>query len=65
MYYNMPLETDKKFDHYCGDIYTNMRKNDEDPEFKQKLSDTLLKIEKGTDENISKLQYDYTRKCTI
>lgn len=65
LYYNMPLETDKKFDHYCGDIYTNMRKNDEDPEFKQKLSDTLLKIEKGTDENISKLQYDYTRKCTI
>lgn len=65
LYYNMPLETNKKFDHYCGDIYTSMRKNDEDPEFKQKLSETLLKIERWNDPIVNKLQNEYTRKCVL
>ncbi|MCI0500951.1 MAG: hypothetical protein L0Y61_04305 [Epsilonproteobacteria bacterium] len=42
-----------------------MRKKDEDPEFKKLLSETLLKIEEGTDENLKKLHFDYTRKCAI
>jgi len=65
LFYDYPLDTDKKYDHYCGKIYESMRKKDEDPEFKQLLSETLLKIEEGTDENLKKLHFDYTRKCAI
>jgi hypothetical protein len=45
LYYGISTETDKKFDHYCGEIYTKMKKYDDD-EFKKTLSETLLKIEK-------------------
>lgn len=45
LFYDYPLDTDKKYDHYCGKIYETMRKQDEDPKFKQLLSETLLKIE--------------------
>jgi arginyl-tRNA synthetase len=40
-----------------------MRKLDEDPEFKQKLSDVLLAIEEGTDEKIMQLHETYTKAC--
>jgi arginyl-tRNA synthetase len=50
VFYDYPLESDKKYDHYCGKIYEEMRKKDEDPQFKQLLSETLLKIEEGNDE---------------
>jgi len=55
LFYDYPLDTDKKYDHYCGKIYEEMRKQatggspdgrgDEDPKFKNLLSTTLLKIE--------------------
>jgi arginyl-tRNA synthetase len=60
----MPLETKKKFDHYCGEVYSEMRKLEEDPVFKQRLSDTLLKIEEGTDPDIKALHQKYTQECT-
>jgi arginyl-tRNA synthetase len=63
LHYGIPLETEKKFDHYCGEIYEKMRKLDEDPEFKQKLSDVLLAIEEGTDEKIMQLHETYTKAC--
>lgn len=65
IFYEYPLETDLKFDHYCGKIYEDMRKKDEDPRFKQLLSETLLKIEEGEDEDLKKLHYDYTRRCAL
>ena len=45
LFYDYSLYTDKKYDHYCGKIYEEMRKKDEDPKFKQLISETLLKIE--------------------
>ena len=65
MYYGLPLETDKKFDHYCGDVYLQMRSKDEDPEFKEKLSKTLHAIENNSDPEIMKLHKEYVKKCTI
>ncbi len=65
LFYDYSLDTDKKFDHYCGKIYEEMRKQDEDPKFKSLLSATLLKIEEGTDEKLKKLHYDYTRRCAL
>jgi arginyl-tRNA synthetase len=65
MHYGLPIETDKKFDHYCGEIYTKMREKDEDPEFKKLLSETLIKIEEGKDPDVYKLHQEYTKKCTL
>lgn len=65
LYYGLPLETDKKFDHYCGEIYLQMRSKDEDPEFKEKLSKTLHAIENNSDPEIMKLHKEYVKKCTI
>ena len=65
LYYGLPLETDKKFDHYCGDVYLQMRSKDEDPEFKEKLSKTLHAIENNSDPEIMKLHKEYVKKCTI
>lgn len=65
LYYDFPLESDKKFDHYCGTVYTQMKKKDEDPQFKKLLSDTLLKIEDGKDENVSLLHDQYVKKCAL
>jgi arginyl-tRNA synthetase len=42
-----------------------MRKKDEDPKFKQLLSETLLKIEEGTDEKLKQLHFNYTRRCAL
>ncbi len=63
MHYGLPIETDKKFDHYCGEIYTKMREKDEDPEFKKLLSETLIKIEEGKDPDVYKIHQEYTKKC--
>lgn len=63
MYYNIPITTDKKFDHYCGEVYTKMRALEEDPIFKQQLSQTLLKIEEDTDPQIKTLHQKYTQEC--
>jgi arginyl-tRNA synthetase len=68
--YGYPLETEMKFDHYCGKIYTEMRQKEEKEEkenenFKEKLSKILLSIEKGDDKKILELHKEYTRKCTI
>ncbi len=65
VYYKYPLDTDKKFDHYCGKIYEEMRKRSEDPEFKTLLSATLLAIEEGNDEDLKQLHFDYTRRCAL
>lgn len=64
LYYDIPTTTDKKFDHYCGEIYTKMRQYEEDPIFKQRLSETLLKIEEDTDPKIKALHQKYTQDCT-
>ena len=63
LYYNIPLETEKKFDHYCGEIYEKMRNLDDDVEFKQKLSEVLLAIEEGKDPRIMELHQTYTKAC--
>lgn len=55
----------KKFDHYCGDIYLQMRGKDEDPVFKEELSRTLHAIETNSDPAITKLHKEYVKKCTI
>ena len=65
LYYDIPLKTDKKFDHYCGEVYEKMRNMDEDELFKQRLSETLLLIEEGTDEKIKKLHHEYTQACAL
>lgn len=75
LYYNIPVETDKKFDHYCGEVYSEMRKRategspgeigKEDPVFMQQLSETLLKIEEDTDPKIKTLHQKYTQECTL
>ena len=63
LYYGLPTQTDKKFDHYCGEVYTQMKAKDEDPEFKKILSETLLKIEEGTDGEVYRIHQEYTKKC--
>lgn len=65
LYYDIPLESEKKFDHYCGDVYLKMRQQDEDPVFKERLSKVLLAIEKANDPEITKLHKEYVKKCTI
>lgn len=42
-----------------------MRKRDDDPVFKRYLSEILLKIEEGKDEELMDLHYDYTRRCAL
>ncbi|EKD25190.1 MAG: hypothetical protein ACD_80C00109G0010 [uncultured bacterium (gcode 4)] len=64
LFYGIPVETEKKFDHYCGEIYVKMRQLEEDAIFKQRLSETLLKIEEDTDPEIKKLHQKYTQDCT-
>lgn len=64
LYYDIPVTTEKKFDHYCGEIYEQMRKLDEDPVFMKRLTETLLKIEENTDPEINKLHQKYTQDCT-
>lgn len=63
LHYGLPITSDKKFDHYCGEIYTQMRAKDDDPEFKKILSETLLKIEEGKDPDIYKIHQEYTKEC--
>lgn len=65
LHYGLPITTDKKFDHYCGEIYTKMREKDEDPEFKKLLSETLIKIEEGKDPDVYKIHQEYTKKCAL
>ncbi len=65
LHYGMPVETDKKFDHYCGEIYTQMRAKDDDPTFKKQLSAVLRDVEEGTNTKVTTLHEEYTRKCTI
>jgi len=64
LYYDIPVTTAKKFDHYCGEIYEKMRGLSEDPVFMQRLSETLLKIEEDTDPEINVLHQKYTQDCT-
>ncbi len=64
LYYDIPVTTEKKFDHYCGEIYEKMRGLSEDPIFKQRLTETLLKIEESTDPKINALHQKYTQDCT-
>lgn len=64
LFYDIPVETDKKFDHYCGEVYAKMRAYEDDPIFKQRLSETLLKIEDDTDPQIKALHQTYTQECT-
>ena len=64
LYYDIPVTTKKKFDHYCGEIYEKMRWLSEDPIFIQRLTETLLKIEEATDQEINTLHQKYTQDCT-
>jgi len=64
VYYDIPVTTDKKFDHYCGEIYEKMRKLEDDPAFMKLLSETLIKIEEDTDPEIKTLHQKYTQDCT-
>lgn len=64
LYYDIPVTTQKKFDHYCGEIYEKMRGLSEDPIFMQRLTETLLKIEEATDPEINILHQKYTQDCT-
>lgn len=64
LYYDIPVTTNKKFDHYCGEIYSQMRKLEEDPIFTKRLSETLSKIEEDTDPEIKLLHQKYTQDCT-
>ncbi len=64
LYYDIPVTTNKKFDHYCGEIYEQMRKMDEDPVFMKRLTETLIKIEEDSDPEINKLHQKYTQDCT-
>jgi arginyl-tRNA synthetase len=64
LYYDIPVTTDKKFDHYCGEIYSQMRGLAEDPIFTKRLSETLLKIEEASDPEINILHQKYTQDCT-
>ncbi|AHB41786.1 hypothetical protein P148_SR1C00001G1006 [candidate division SR1 bacterium RAAC1_SR1_1] len=65
LHYGLPIETDKKFDHYCGEIYTQMREKDEDPQFKKLLSETLRKIEDGKDPDVYRIHQEYTKRCAL
>lgn len=64
LYYDLPIRTTKKFDHYCGEIYEKMRQLEDDPVFKKRLTDTLLKIEDNSDPQITALHQKYTQDCT-
>lgn len=63
LYHNIPLHTDKKFDHYCGEVYSKMRALEEDETFKQQLSEILRKIEENTDPEIRSFHKQYTQDC--
>ncbi len=65
LFYGYDVDTEKKYDHYCGKIYEEMRKKEEDPKFKTLLSTTLRNIETWSDDKLSQLHYTYTRKCVI
>lgn len=65
LYYKIPLESDLKFDHYCGEVYAKMRNKEEDLEFKKYLSDLLIQIEEWNDPTINEIHTDYVQKCTI
>ena len=65
LYYKIPFESDKKFDHYCWEVYAKMREKWEDPEFQKYLSELLLQIEEWNDPTINKVHTDYVQKCTI
>jgi len=63
LYYDYPTLTDMKYDHYCGKIYEEMRKKEEDPVFKKQLLWVLQKIE-SADPEIYEIHKTYTKKCT-
>jgi len=65
LYCKIPFKTKKKFDHYCGEIYSEMRKEDYDSKFKKQLSSLLLNLEEGKDKRLKKIHKEYTRKCAI
>lgn len=67
LYYNYPLKTDKKFDHYSGEIYMSMKKREEEggENFKKQISSIISHIEKNDNLKISKLHKEYTRRCAI
>lgn len=64
LHYDYPLEASIKYDHYCGKIYEEMRKKEEDLNFKKLLSTTLQHIESG-DPEIHEIHHSYTRKCAL
>lgn len=65
LYYKIPLESDLKFDHYCWQVYSQMREKSEDLEFKKFLSQTLLEIEEWNNPTINKFHTEYVQKCTL
>jgi len=72
LYYDIPRESDLKFDHYCWKVYSQMREKaatgpqgGQDLEFQKYLSQLLLQIEEWDDPTINKVHTDYVQKCTI
>ena len=65
--YDIPLDppAGKKFDHYCGEVYLQMRGKDDDPDFKEKLSKTLHAIETNSDAQITAFHKEYVKRCTV
>jgi len=65
LYYDIPVKTDKKFDHYCGEIYEKMRNLSEDAIFLKRLSETLREIEEDSNPEIKVLHEKYVQDCTL
>lgn len=62
----IPFETDKKFDHYCGDIYLQVKNLEfTDPSLKEKLTQILLHIEHNDDPEVTAFHKQYVKRCTI
>ncbi len=62
----IPFETDKKFDHYCGEVYLQVKNLEAaDSTLKEKMTQILLHIEHNDDPAITAFHKQYVKKCTI
>jgi arginyl-tRNA synthetase len=65
LYYNIPFETNEKFDHHAGNTYTKMRSLEDNSEFKEQLREILIKIENANDMQLNEFHKKYTRATVI
>ena len=64
LFYQYPLASKEKFDHYCGQVYVAMREKENDSGFQLKLNEVLKKIEMG-DRKAVKIQRRIAQKCLL